>query len=347
MKETEARKLLANIPKTEIHLHIEAVATVNTLWELLKKNDLKVDGITTKEDLSKKFKIKSLEEFLWLYNNIVQYCFKSEDDFKYLIKDTREYLKRNNIVYAEIFFAPSKFIQNGLSFEKMINVLHQGALDIKNEDNREIKYIIDVSRSFGLENAKNNLELTLKHKTDSIIGIGLGGAEAKGPAKEYKEVFEAAAKAGIHVVAHAGEDVGPESVWDAIKLLKAERIGHGISSVYDNELMKEIIKSQIPLEVCPTSNIFTRKFVTKLENHPIRKLYDEGVNVTLNTDDPVLFNVDLIDEYINLMKYLSFDLKEILELIKNNLYATFLSKERKDKLWSQVKATVKNSTIKS
>lgn len=335
------RNLLIEIPKTEIHLHLEALATVDTIWELIKKHEISYDDISTKKDLKKKFNVTSLNEFIDLFINIIQNNFRVEDDLKYLIRDARTYLDRNNVVYAEIFFAPSMFIRNGLNFKNMVKILDEGAKQTLAEDGKEIKFIIDVSRSFGVDNAKTNLELTLANSHESIIGIGLGGAESSGPAREYKPVFEKAAKSGFHVVAHAGEDVGPESIWDAINFLKAERIGHGISAIQDEKLMDYLAETQIPLEICPTSNLFTQKYVKVLEEHPIRPFFDKGMNVTLNTDDPTIFSIDLIDEYMSLANKGFFSPEEIIQLVKNNVFATFLPEKKKNKLWKEIQTITK------
>ncbi len=332
--------MLLEIPKTEIHLHIEALATVDTIWELMNKHQITYDDVSTKEDLKKKFNVKSLNEFIELFINVIQNNFRTEDDINYLIRDARVYLERNNIVYAEIFFAPSMFIRNGLDFKKMAKVLDDGAKRVLKEDGREIKFIIDVSRSFGVENAKKNLEYTLANPHENIIGIGLGGAEATGPASDYKSVFAKAVKNGYHVVAHAGEDVGPESIWDAVKILKAERIGHGISAIQDEELMDYLAEKQIPIEICPTSNLFTQKYVTVLEDHPIRPFFDRGLNVTVNTDDPTLFSIDLIGEYMSLANKGFFSPAEIIQLVKNNVFATFLSTRRKNVLWQEIETII-------
>ena len=248
---TRIEKLIRTIPKAEIHLHLEGLASVDTLWQLLRANKISVDGITSRKDLVERFKIKSLDEFIWLFINILQNAFRSSEDLDYLIRDAEEYLKRNNIPYAEIFFAPSKFVQNGLEFGTMMKVLDDGAQKLKKNASLEIKYIIDVSRSYGVENAEKNLALTLKHKTDSIIGIGLGGSESQGPAEDFAGVFKKAVAEGLQVVAHAGEDVDSSSIWNTLKLLKATRIGHGISAAADTKLMRYLAEKQIPWKSAP------------------------------------------------------------------------------------------------
>ena len=328
-------QLIRSIPKAEIHLHLEGVASVDTHWQLLKTNKITVEGINSRDDLVERFKIKSLDEFIWLFINILQNAFRSSKDLEWLIKDAHAYLSRNNIPYAEIFFAPSKFIQNGLEFGAMMKILEDGARRLKKEAGIEIKYIIDVSRSYGVENAEKNLALTLKHLNDSIIGIGLGGAESQGAAKDFSAVFKKATAGGLKVVAHAGEDQDSSSIWNTLKYLKATRIGHGISAVDDKKLMKYLAEKHIPLELCPTSNLFTRKYVQRMEDHPIRTFFDKKINVTLNTDDPTLFGIELVGEYLNLYQYLDFSLDELFQIIKNTIYSTFLDTPAKDALWAR------------
>ncbi len=335
------RKILEEIPKTEIHLHIEGMASIDTIWSLKEKHNLSLPGITSKQDIYDRFKIKNLDEFIDLFLNVIQNCFREEHDLDYLIKDTRDYLERNNIFYAEVFFAPSKFVMNGFSFGDMMTHLDNGASMIKKKDNREVKFFIDVSRSVGPENAMKNLKLTLDNPKESVIGIGLGGIESKGPAEDYTEVFRIARENGLKVLAHAGEVVGPPSIWSALNNLKVTRIGHGISAKEDEKLEEYLKENKIPLEICPMSNIFTRKYVSSYEDHPIRHFYDKGLYVTVNSDDPTIFGTELNDEYYNLLTHNIFTLEEVFILIKNNLYATFMDKKTKDKHWKKIQKIMK------
>jgi len=336
MTRQQARELVRAIPKTEIHLHLEAIATAETIWRLIERHKLSVPGLKTQKQLVRRFKVRSLDEFVDLFINVIQNCFRSGEDLDLVLKDARDYLTRNNIYYAEIFIAPSKLIMNGLPFDVMVSRLDAAMDRMKRENDIDIRFIVDVSRSYGVENARKNLELTLKHRGRSVIGIGLGGAEATGPAKDYAGVFAKASDSGLRVVAHAGEDIGPESIWDAIRHLKVSRIGHGISAIQDEELMDYLAEKQIPLEICPTSNLFTRKYVTKLTNHPIRAFYDRGIKVTVNTDDPSVFDIELVDEYMNLMSGGFFKIEEIVALIRNGLFSTFLPVREKAARWNAI-----------
>jgi adenosine deaminase len=333
---------LKDVPKTEIHLHIEAVTTAKTVWKLIKKHNLKIKDVETKKDLEKKFKIKSLGEFIDLFINVVQNSFKEPGDFNLLMDDLRSYLLDNGIVYTEVYLAPTTFLKNGFDFKEIVTILQNRADDIQKNDNIDIKYLIDVSRGFGLENALKNLELTITHRVPRIIGIGLGGAEKVGKAQDFKEVFIQARKAGLHTVAHAGEDADYTSIEAAIDDLGAERIGHGISAMENIKFMDRLRDLQIPLEICPTSNIFTGAYVTEFKKHPVTLFYKHGIYVTINSDDPTLFGSTLLEEYGLLVQNKMFSKKEIGRLILNNLRATFMSKEAMDSLEIKISETLHN-----
>lgn len=340
--EAEVFRFLHEVPKTEIHLHMEAVASADSIYDLMIKNRLQLPGIQSRDDMHARFQVNSLAEFVDLYINVIQRCIVEEADFAYLVRDVHNYLLRNSIYYAEVFFSPSKFLKNGLSFARMIDILAREAQQAEEQDDIAIRFLVDVSRTYGVENAASNLDLVLRHPNPYVPGIGLGGAEEAGPARDFAEVFTRAKDAGLHRVAHAGEVIGPESIRDALHLLHAERIGHGISAQFDESLMAHLKTHSIPLEVCPTSNVFTRKYVHMLAEHPIRKFYDAGLHVTVNTDDPSVFGIELADEYMNLYTQCGFSLKEIIQLIYNNLRACFLTEEKKQFYARRLKESIEH-----
>ncbi len=333
---------LKNIPKTEIHLHIEAVTTAKTVWKLMQTHNLKIEGVNTIKDLEARFKVTSLSEFIELFIHIVQSSFKVASDFNFLMDDLENYLLENGIVYAEVFLAPTTFLKNGFDFSKIVEVLQHRADEIENKHNVDIKYLIDVSRGFGLDNAMKNLNLTIKHKTPRIIGIGLGGAEKVGKAEDFESVFIKAKKAGLRVVAHAGEDADYKSINAAVDVLKAERIGHGISAMENEDCMEHLKETQTPLEICPTSNLFTGAYVKEIKDHPVKMFYDRGLFVTINSDDPTLFGSTLLEEYGLLIENGLFSKKEVGKLILNNLKATFMDKNKKDTLEIKIRESLNN-----
>ncbi|MFW5683735.1 MAG: adenosine deaminase [Spirochaetota bacterium] len=332
------QQYIASIPKTEIHLHVEACVDSSSYHELMEKYEIPHDDKTNAlTDFSKIGSLKSMLESFWF----VQSFFREPEDFLLVANDVAKYCVRNNIYYAETFAAPSMVLNRGMiSFNDMFSTLVKGFDEAEKRDGVDVRLIVDVSRSFGPENAMKNLELTLgflkKHETHRIVGIGLGGQEIGHPCREYEAVFDRARDAGLHVVAHAGEEVGPESVWEAVDVLKAERIGHGTSAIQDVALMKRLAQDRVPLEICPTSNVITKKYVSDLAKHPIRRFFDEGLLVTVNTDDPVLFSVELNEEYERVVTQVGFSRDELVTLVKNNLMATFLSDGEKQVHWKRV-----------
>mgnify|MGYP000912387625 FL=1 len=325
MKETEFRLFLAGIPKAEIHIHIEAVMSISSVRKLYKKHYGKE---MSSRDEAELFLYDDLDGFIKAFLS-VQNLFESVSDFTCVFDDLAEYLVKNGVVYCEAFFAPTAFLRKGFDYGEIMSLFSEKIAEIKKKYNCIVKLILDVSRTFGYENALKNYELLRRYPCSDIIGIGLGGSEQKGPAREFEPVFAQAHRDGFHAVAHAGEDTGPESIWDSINFLHAERIGHGVSCVQDPELVKYLARTKLPLEVCITSNVFTKKYVQKTEEHPVREMFDSGVLVTINTDDPVFFRTTLLEEYWKCYSRLNFSMDEIKQLVCNSFSATFMSEEEK------------------
>jgi adenosine deaminase len=323
---------LASIPKTEIHIHAEATVSFDSYFRLNQKYHAD-PSLKSPADFRKLLEMDSLgvmlKNFMYL-----QSLFRSSEDFGYVVSDVESYAKRNNIWYLEIFVAPSTVLRSGgIDFAGIMDPLVEGFSGLAARGGPEVRMLVDVSRSFGRDNAARNLAHLLgylaRRPTDRIIGIGLGGQEIGNPCIAYKGVFEEARQAGLHVVAHAGEEVGPESIRDAVLELGAERIGHGTSAVQDPALMDLLKDRGVPLEVCPTSNVVTGKYVRRYEDHPIKEFLRRGLVATLNTDDPVLFDIELGEEYHKASELLGLGEEGGLQLVRNGLRATFLDEAAK------------------
>lgn len=325
MNKAEFYKLMKTVPKAELHIHEEAVIGSGTIKKLYRNSSGKP---MSDEELDELFAYTDLAGFLKSFIKIQGMLVRAED-LGYILNDVRRYLKTNNIVYCESFFSPTTPLRKGFDYSEMMSIISRAIEKIQAEDGRTVRILVDVSRSFGPENAQRNLDLVLQEKNPYVIGIGLGGDEEKGPARDYQQVFENAVKAGLHVVAHAGETCESWSMKDSINLLHVERIGHGITAAYDEAFMKELAERRFPLEVCPTSNTFTQKYVKRLEEHPAKQLYDAGIPITINTDDPVFFKVSLIDEYWNLYSKLGFSLQDIKQVVLNGFNTAFITDEQK------------------
>ncbi len=320
-KNEAVRTFLKAAPKAELHIHIEATIRPETLFHLVRKNNIDPE-IKSPEDIQSIFKFRNLSEFIGIFL-YMQKCFKENEDFGLLFDDAKKYFIDNNVKYAEMFFAPTTFLKYGFKYDEILDILDRRIEDTRNKDGIDIRMIIDVSRTFGAENAAANLALVEHFRTPNVIGIGLGGDERLHPSDDFITVFNSAKKAGLHSVCHAGEDMGPKSVWGALKLLEAERIGHGISAMEDSELMDYLIEKQIPLEICPTSNLYTAKYVTQMKYHPVRMFFKRGLLTTVNSDDPIFFNTDISNELYELYDKLSFSVDELAELILMGARASF------------------------
>ena len=289
----------------------------------------------TEQEQVELFSYDDLNGFIQSFLKI-QGMYKTVQDFELVFDELEKYLVENGITYTEVFFAPSAFLKMGFSYADMVQIFHKKIVEIKEKTGIIIKLLMDVSRTFGCENAMKNYNLLKEFPCEDVIGIGLGGAESKGPAKEFAPVYEQALKDGFKAVAHAGEDVGPESIWDAINYLHAQRIGHGVTAIQDEKLMEELKKTQLPIEICITSNTFTKKIVKEAKAHPVRTFFDKGLMVNINTDDPVFFKTTLLDELWICHNDLNFSMQDIKTLIKNSFASSFLSEEAKQNWYDKV-----------
>ncbi len=332
---------ISRISKAEIHIHVESLMTAADLLKLNGKYGLYPDCKTEKalkEALGIK-KIADLSEMIEQFLTIQSFI-KEEDDFSLIGDSILPYMKRNNIFYLEGHLAVSSFVKRGFDFRRMMTSLDASLEEIARTEGRETGILIDVSRTFGPENAMNNLNLLLDYlssvKKSRILGIGLGGAEKSGEPVLYREVFEKARKAGLRHVAHAGEESPYTQIYDTLEYLKPERIGHGISAFQNETLMDELAASGMPLEICPTSNLLTKTFATRMEDHPIAALMSRGIMVTLNTDDPLLFEVELNREYAQVYSHTELGLDDMITLLLNTVKATFMEEEAKDRLLARI-----------
>jgi len=338
-------QFISLLPKAEIHLHVEALLTPEDLQELNVKHQLYPE-CTTAEDLKEALglkKIRDLNEMIGQFLKI-QAFFKEEDDFEVITNSIPRYMKTNQITYMEVHFSPSSFLKNGLDFDGMVSSMETGIDKICEEMDVDIRVIIDISRTFGVENAMNNLKHVKayleNHKDSRIISIGLGGAEKSGKPEEFGPVFSQAQQWGIPTVAHGGEDSDAEQLWATLKYLNPLRIGHGTSAFQEEALMKELRDRAIPLEICPTSNVITGRFMKKMSEHPIRLFFDKGLMVTLNTDDPAIFGIQLNDEYLNLFTELNFTLSEIVQILINTYQSSFMPEDQKRSSLNKLEAAL-------
>lgn len=316
------------IPKAELHLHLEGAIPLETLYKLINRSgNTEIKSI---EELKEKFIYKDFPHFidLWCWKN--KFIDKA-DDFEEITYQVLSDLHKQNVKYAEIFYSPIDFIKNKLTIENITDSLLIGRHRAFQDFGIKSQFIMDLVRDTGPDNGMEYLERVKNYLGKGIIGIGLGGSEQSYPPEKYRYIYEKAKQLGFRLTAHAGEAAGAKSVWNALKHLNIERIGHGVRAREDRKLIQHLKKTQIPLEVCVVSNIKTGVY-NSIEEHPIREYFNNGLFVTINSDDPVMFNTTISNEYYVLMDKFGFNPLEIKKLTFNSIEASFLPVKEKDAL---------------
>ena len=312
------------MPKVELHVHIEGAVSSKTYFELAHKNKVSIP-FDTLESWNEYFKFKDFGHFIGVYGTAVS-TIKKADDYALIVENFYKHQSIQNILYSEAFISASFLVENFRS-EEILEAIEYGMKKGEQKYGVKVNIILDIARHIP-KTQKAVLKLVKMGFDKGIfIGLGLGGLEINYPAKLFKETFIEAKKNGLRVVAHAGEAVGAESIWEAINELHIERIGHGISCIKDERLMKYLRVNQIPIEISPSSN-YHLGVVEQQKKHPIRKMIDYGLLCTLNTDDPVMFSTDLSNEYISLIIQ-GFSMKEVIQLNRNSIYSSFLGDKEK------------------
>ncbi len=331
-KDNALRGQLEAMPKTELHLHLEGAIPLRTLWELIRKYGGDPD-IWNFQDLQNKFRYTNFTNFIntWIWKNGF---LREYEDFRLIGEAVSSDLANQNIHYVEAFYSPGDFVRHGLDPCLLTEALHAG-LEL-NADRIRVNLIADLVRDFGPEKGSLWLEQIAEVKALGVIGIGLGGSEVEFPAAPYEKVFDRARALGFHTTAHAGEADGAASVRSALVDLKVERIGHGLNAAKDPQLMEMLADLKIPLEMCPISNLRTR-CIHRLEDHPIREFLRQGIVVTVNTDDPKMFNTSLATEFESLHKSLKMTLPELEMLAFNSIEAAWCSDHLKNQLRDEMR----------
>jgi len=315
-----------HIPKVELHLHLEGAIPFDALWTLLQKygGDSSVQDIKA---LKEKFIFRDFPHFLenWAWKNSF---LREYEDFTFISEEIAKNLLNQNLKYVEAFFSPVDFEMSGLQPSKIAESIQRGLSKVSGI---EVSLIADLVRDTKIKKAEYFLDQIYEVKELGIIGIGIGGAEHDFPPNRFKNIYEKARHYGFRTTAHAGEAAGASSIWGAIRELKVDRIGHGTRAFEDESLLDYLAEHQIPLEMCPISNVCTG-VIQNIESHPIKKYIDHGIIVTVNTDDPKMFNNSLAEEYMNLENIFGFSRKEIQLLIINGIESSWLLKTKKDKM---------------
>jgi aminodeoxyfutalosine deaminase len=313
---------IRSLPKAELHLHLEGSVTPETLLELRLRHGRQ----STLAEAQAVYEYADFVGFLMAFKTLTE-DLQTPEDYELITYRLMEQLKSENVLHAEVYVSVGVCLWRKQDFDAIFEALERGRERGQHDFGVSLLWIFDAVRQFGVEPAQQVFELAAKYRDRHVVGIGIGGDEKKAPAEIFREQYAYAAGHGLRLTVHAGEYAGPESIWGALNL-GAERIGHGLTAYQDQELMEELATRQVPIEVCMTSNLRTG-CCTKISDHPVRRYFDHGLMITLNSDDPAMFASSLNQEYELAQTEFAFNDEHLRELARNSFEASFLPAEKK------------------
>ena len=324
------------LPKAELHVHHVGSASMRTVAELAERHAGSTNVPTDDAGLAEFFTFTDFAHFIEVYLSVVD-LLRTPEDLWTLTYDVATDLAAQNVRYVELTCTPYTSIAVGIPAEAYVEALEDARRRAEADHGIAMRWIFDVPGESGVPAADVTLDTALRLQPDGLIGFGLGGPEIGVPRPQFKPHFDAARAAGLHSLPHAGESTGPETIWDALRSLGAERIGHGIAAAQDPELMAYLAEHDIALEVCPTSNVCTRS-VPSLEDHPLPELVAAGVPVTINSDDPPMFSTTLVHEYEVARRLLGLDDAGVADLARASVRYSFAPDDVKTSLLAEIDA---------
>jgi aminodeoxyfutalosine deaminase len=331
---------ITGLPKAELHVHHIGSASARIVSELATRHPGTVPS--DPDELKAFYEFRDFAHFIEVYLAVVA-LIRTPEDIHYLTYEVaREMATEQRLRYAELTCTPYTSVRPdqpdaGMSIESYTEAIESARVEAERDFGLVLRWIYDIPGEFGLPSADATLDYALGHRPEGLVGFGLGGPEIGVPRPQFQPQFERARAAGLHSVPHAGETTGPQSVWDSLTLLQAERIGHGTSSAQDPALLRHLAETGVPLEVCPSSNIATRAVAT-LEEHPIRAFRDAGVTVTVNSDDPPMFGTTLNREYAIAADLLGLDEAGLAELARAAVRASFAPDDVRTRVLAEIDA---------
>jgi adenosine deaminase len=319
-------QLIRSIPKAELHLHIEGTLEPELMFQLAQRNNIKLP-FANPEEIRQAYEFSNLQSFLDIYFQGAQ-VLQTEQDFYDLTWAYLTRTKQDNVCHVEIFFDPQTHTDRGIAFETVIRGIHNALADAQTKLSITSKLIMCFLRHLSEAAAFETLKAALPFK-EWIDAVGLDSSEAGHPPEKFQRVFDAARKEGYLTVAHAGEEGPAAYIEQALELLHVKRIDHGVRCLENPELVNYLVKAQIPLTVCPLSNVKLRVFDT-MADHNIKTLMDKGLCVTINSDDPAYFGGYVVDNFLACHQALHFTKDQVVQLAKNSIMASFLSDAQKE-----------------
>jgi adenosine deaminase/aminodeoxyfutalosine deaminase len=321
------RTFIRQLPKAELHLHLEGAVWPTTLFELRKQHG----ESATLAETEALYRYTDFPSFLMAFRDVSAHL-RGPDDYELAVYRLMQHLKEENVLHAEVYVAVGVCLYRKQGFAAIFEGLERGRERGERDFGTSLLWIFDATRHFGVEAAHQVFELAVRYRGRHVVGVGIGGDEVKAPPELFRGVYEYAESHGLRLTAHAGETGPPESICGALNL-RAERIGHGLTAAQDADLVEELAQRQIPLEICITSNLRTGVCKVVAE-HPVKNYFDKGLMVTLNTDDPALFGATLSREYQLAQDTFGFTDEHLRELARNSFEASFLPAEKKVELLS-------------
>lgn len=328
--------LIRSLPKAELHLHLEGSVDPPTLLELRRRHGKS----GTLAEVERLYQYQDFTGFLMAFKTVTE-DLQSAEDYELITYRLMEKLKADNVLHTEVYISVGVCLWRKQDFDLIFEGLERGRLRGERDFGVSLLWIYDAVRQFGAEKAKQVVDLAIRHHRPSVVGFGIGGDERQAPPELFRDVYAYAADHGLRLTAHAGETAGPGSIWGALNL-RAERIGHGLTASQDQELVEELSKRQVPIEICLTSNLRTG-CCASLAEHPVRSYFDHGLMITLNTDDPAMFSTSLNREFELAQKSFGFTDEHLRELARNSFEASFLPAEKKLQFLNQFDSVAAHS----
>ena len=325
-------EFIKKTPKAELHLHIEGTLEPELLFKLANRNDIQIPFANV-DEIKSAYSFNNLESFLKIFYQGSRVLIKEQDFFDLTWAYAKK-CKEDNVVHTEIFFDPQTHVNRGINFDTVINGIYKALQKANEEFGLTSKIIMCFLRHLDEEPGFEILDQALVHK-DKIVGIGLDSSEVGHPPRKFEKLFNKAIEKGFLTVAHAGEEGPPEYIWEALNLLKVKRIDHGVQCFHDEKLIQKLRDEQIPLTVCPLSNIKLRVF-NNLEEHNLKKMLNKELMVMVNSDDPAYFGGYINKNLIECQAALNLSTKEVKALIINSFKSSFLKEEKKREWISKI-----------
>ena len=336
-------QFIQGLPKAELHVHHVGSASARIVSELATRHPGTVPSDL--DELRRFFEFRDFAHFVEVYLAVVS-LIRTPEDIHYLTYEIgREMATEQGLRYAELTCTPYTSVHRpddpttGMPIEAYTEAIETARVEAERDFGLVLRWVYDIPGEMGMPSADATLDYALHHRPEGLVAFGLGGPEVGVPRAQFQPHFEQARAVGLHSVPHAGETTGPETVWDSLDLLGAERIGHGTSSAQDPALLRHLAETGIPLEVCPSSNIATRA-VASLEEHPIRAFRDAGVVVTVNSDDPPMFGTTLNREYAIAADLLGLDQQGVAELARTAVRASYAPEDVRTRVLGEIDAYV-------